>query len=234
MKMIDGPRVPAKSGTARQLAVFCHGYGADGQDLIGLADVLAPLFPDMAFASPNAPDRVPGSPYGYQWFGLQDYDPDLLRRDPVHAAGIYAKMRQVAEPAAPLLDAFLTAELARHGLTDDRLVLIGFSQGTMMALHVGLRRPALAAIVGFSGALLGGSELAGEIRCRPPILLVHGAADPVVPVQALQGALNILGEAGLTAEFHVVPGLQHGIDNSGLQRTVTFLRGVLAQAVIAP
>lgn len=202
---LDGPRHgPAAAGSARALVVFLHGLGADGHDLIELAPLLASLLPDTAFVSPHAPYACDMAPMGRQWFSLQERDPDVL------LAGVAA--------AAPCLDAFLDAELARLGLGDDRLALVGFSQGTMTALHTALRRPKpCAVVVGFSGALLKPEVLGEEILSRPHVLLVHGDADEVVPFQALGQALEALELNGVPVEAYRRPGLGHGIDQEGLQ-----------------
>jgi len=200
---LEGPHHgPAEK--ARALVVFLHGLGADGNDLISLAPLLEPLLPDTAFVSPHAPFPCDMAPMGRQWFSLQDRDPDVLLEG----------VRSVA----PSLNAFLDAELERHGLGDDRLALVGFSQGTMTALHTLLRRPKpCAVIVGFSGALLKPEVLGEEIVSRPPVLLVHGDADPVVPFQALAAAEQALDLNGVPVAAYPRPGLQHGIDQEGLQ-----------------
>ncbi len=228
MTPLDGPRVMPAAGAPDSLVVLLHGYGADGNDLIALADPWKRWLPRTAFVSPNAPEPIPGMPYGRQWFSLAGYDPDQMRRDPRFTAEVYRRMEVGAVKAAGALDAFLDAELARHRLAPDRLALVGFSQGTMMSLHVGLRRKAgLAGIVGFSGALVGGDALAAEIACRPPVLLVHGDADDVVPPTALFGALEGLQKAEVPVRWHICPGLGHGIDPEGLQLAGEFLSLVL-------
>ncbi|MEK9970644.1 MAG: prolyl oligopeptidase family serine peptidase [Ferrovibrio sp.] len=233
---IDGPRLAAASGKARKLVVLVHGYGADGNDLIELGAQWRNILPDAAFAAPHAPGRIPGFPPGMmggrQWFALDAYDPDLLRRDPHHTAGVYATMQRAAEQAAPALEQFLDDELQRYGLGPADLALVGFSQGTMMALHVGLRRdPAPAAILGYSGALLGGAGLQKQLRARPPILLIHGDADEIVPIEAMQAALKLLDAAGIPARHHVSRGLGHGIDGQGLALGGAFLAESFARAI---
>ncbi len=210
MALIDGPRLPARSGKARQLVVFLHGYGADGNDLIGIGRQWAQLLPDAVFASPHAPEPCGGAPMGRQWFGLTFRDPGERWRGVVQAR--------------PALDAFLDAELERHGLTEDKLALVGFSQGTMMALHAGLRRKASpAAIVGYSGTLVGEEHLQAEVTARPPVLLVHGDQDEVIPVQALFHAAQALSQAEIPVEWHMSPGVGHGIDGGGLMHGLSFI-----------
>jgi phospholipase/carboxylesterase len=213
--MIDGPRIPpADGGGAKKLVVFLHGYGADGNDLIDLGRHFAPVLPDTAFVSPHAPDPCAEAPVGRQWFPLAGIEPHRL----------YAGVSR----AAPALDAFLDAELARHRLSDADLALVGFSQGTMMALHVAARRKGAAAgVVGYSGLLAGPERLGGEMTNAVPVLLVHGEADPVIPAMALNAAARALGEAGFPVEWHIRPGLQHGIDPEGLKLGADFLKRVL-------
>ena len=213
---LDGPRLAPASGQApKQLVVLLHGLGADGNDLISLAPYLAQVLPEAAFVSPNAPFPCDMAPFGRQWFSLQERTPEAM------LGGI--------RMSAPILEGFLDAELETAGLTAERLALVGFSQGTMMALHVGLRREvALGAIVGFSGALLAPELLPAEIRSRPPVLLVHGAADEVVPAQALPAAVAALEANQVPVTQELRPGLGHSIDERGLQLAVGFLKEALA------
>src|SRR6185437_2513165 len=212
---LDGPRLEPRSGTAKKLVVFLHGYGADGNDLIELGRVWQPLLPDAAFVSPHAPEPCAGAPMGRQWFELTFRNPDERWR------GVNA--------ARPILDRFLDAELARRNLPDTALALVGFSQGTMMALHVGLRRAKPpAAVVGFSGlfVLPEGAEakaVAPEIKSRPPVLLVQGDQDEVIPVQALLQGTQDLAELEVPAEWHISSGIGHGIDQEGLRHGGEFL-----------
>lgn len=216
MPLLDGPRLaPAYGGPAQRLVVLLHGYGADGNDLLDLGRIWARRLPTAAFVAPNAPERCAMAPVGYQWFPLTFRDPTEFWRG--------------VNQAAPLLDAFLDDELARHGLGDEAMALVGFSQGTMMALHVGpRRRRALAGIVGFSGLLAGADRLAAEVRSRPPVLLVHGAEDDVVPFAYLDPAVSALAAAGLAVEHHRIEDLAHGIDDEGLDLAGRFLERVLA------
>ena len=209
---MDGPRMtPGSGGAPKQLVVFLHGYGADGNDLMSLGQHWRSLLPNAAFVSPHAPEPCAGNPFGgRQWFGLTMSDPQERWRG--------------VEKAGPSLNAYIDQELAAYGLGDDALALVGFSQGTMMALHIGLRRPkTMAAIVGFSGLLVEPNRLKADIKSRPPVLLVHGERDEVIPVQALQQARIALAEAGVPVEWHISPGLPHGIDGDGLDIAGRFL-----------
>jgi len=209
--MLQGPtRPPAGGGTPQSMVIFLHGYGSNGDDLISLADYWRVALPNTVFLSPNAPEICPGAPGGYQWWGLSNLTPGG------RAAG-------VRKPAAAL-SAFIDAQLSAYGLPEARLALVGFSQGTMMALHVGPRRAhALAGIVGYSGMLADADELMTEVVTRPPVLLVHGDADEVLPVASLAKARQGLEAAGLDVVSHVSPRLGHSIDEKGLQLGATFL-----------
>src|SRR5690242_4514907 len=173
---LDGPsRPPLAGGPARRLVILLHGLGADGNDLIGLQQYWGRLLPEAEFISPNAPFPCEMASYGYQWFSVQDRTP----------ASVLAGVRA----AAPSLDAFIDEELQKRDLTAGDAALVGFSQGTMMSLFVGLRRVApFAGILGYSGRLLAPELLASELRSRPPVLLVHGTADPVVPFDSMASA----------------------------------------------
>lgn len=215
---LSGPGYgPAAGGAPKQLVVLLHGRGADGNDLIGLAPMLAAELPDALFLAPDAPQPCDGAPFGRQWFSLIDRTPEKI------AAGVRG--------AAPAIDAFLDHHLARHGLTEENLALFGFSQGAMMALHVGLRRAAApAAVLGYSGMLAAADSLRDEVTARPPVLLVHGEADQVVPHAALAMAETALRDAGVPVEAVSRPGLGHGIDDDGVARAVAALAGAFAGA----
>ena len=215
MADLDGPRLEPRSGAAKQLVVFLHGYGADGNDLIDIGRAWQGLLPDAAFVSPHAPRPCGQAPMGREWFPLTFRDPHE------RWTGVNA--------AAPVLNAFLDAELKRYNLPASKLALVGFSQGTMMALHVALRRPEpIAAIVGYSGMLVVPEDVdpeafAGEIRSRPPVLLVHGDSDQLIPVQALFHAAQGLSALDVPTQWHVSPGVAHGIDQEGLRHGGEFL-----------
>jgi phospholipase/carboxylesterase len=218
MALLSGPRLPPHAGGAvRRLVVLLHGVGADGDDLIGLAPALARRLPHAAFVAPNGPEPCDMAPFGRQWFSLRD------RRE--------AALLACARAAAPALDSFLDAELARHDLADHQLALVGFSQGAMMALHVAPRRRSpVAAVLGFSGALVGGELLAAEAVSRPPVLLIHGDADEVVPVQALFAAVDGLQAAGIAVQWSIREGLPHAIDPESLEHGADFLDAALRDA----
>jgi phospholipase/carboxylesterase len=213
--MIDGPRVAPASATApKSLVILLHGYGSNGDDLISLAPYWRDALPETGFVAPNAPEPCPGAPGGFQWWALTSADRG-------------GRANGVAR-AAPVLDAFIDAELARYGLTEAQLALVGFSQGTMMALHVGPRRPrTLAGIVGYSGMLADEAGLADIPAPRPPILLIHGDADPMISIAAFHQAKAALAGNGFAVESHVSPGLGHSIDPPGLQLGGQFLAKVL-------
>ncbi len=215
MAELNGPRIEPRSGKARQLVVFLHGYGADGNDLIDIGRAWQGLLPDAAFVSPHAPRPCGQAPVGREWFALTFRDPSE------RWIGVQA--------AAPMLNSFLDAELQRRQLPPSALALVGFSQGTMMALHVGLRRGAPpAAIVGYSGMLVVPEDVepdnfAAEIRSKPPVLLIHGDRDELIPVQALFHAAQGLASLDIPAEWHISSGIGHGIDQEGLRQGGEFL-----------
>jgi phospholipase/carboxylesterase len=216
MPELDGPRLePQAGGAARQLVVFLHGYGADGKNLIEIGRAWQPLMPHCAFVSPHAPEPCGQAPSGRQWFPLTFRDPNE------RWIGV--------NKAAPILERFLDAELARRQLPPAALTLVGFSQGTMMALHVGLRRTmAPRAIVGYSGLLVeppeaGADKFMAEIKSRPPVLLIHGDRDDLIPVQALFLAANGLAALGAPVEWHISAGIGHGIDQDGLHYGAEFI-----------
>lgn len=211
-------RRDAASGRARALVVLLHGYGADGADLIGLADPLAPVLPDAVFLAPDAPEPCRVNPMGRQWFPISWID-----------GSPQAEMRAGFLRAADALDAWLTGAMAAEGVAEAHTVLVGFSQGTMMALHVGPRRPApLAGIVGFSGRLAETGPNAAPVLTRPPVLLVHGDQDEVIPAQAMVETREALAADGFAVEWRLSRGMGHGIAPDGLRAAALFMRARLA------
>ncbi|SDI20528.1 alpha/beta hydrolase [Aliiruegeria lutimaris] len=211
---LKSDRKGVAKGAAKQVVVFVHGYGADGADLLGLADPLAPHLPDTAFYSPNAPEKCVGNPFGYQWFPIPWLDGS---REEDAKTSMAASVED--------LNAFLDKVLAEEGLTPDRLALVGFSQGTMMSLHVAPRRDAaIGALVGFSGRLIEPDTLAEEAKVKMPVLLLHGDQDDMVPFASLKEAADTLVAAGFETYAFVMKGTGHGIAPDGLGQAVGFLR----------
>jgi phospholipase/carboxylesterase len=211
-----GRKGPAR-GAAKRVVVLLHGYGADGNDLLGLADPLMPHMPDTAFVAPNAPERCVNNPMGYQWFPIPWLD-GSSEEDATN--GMMA--------SADDLNAFLDQVLEDEGISPLDMVLLGFSQGTMISLHVAPRRAEpVAGIVGFSGRLLGPELLADEAVVKPPVMLIHGDADDVVPPSSLPEAANALTGAGFETYAHVSEGMAHGIAPDGLSIALSFMRDKL-------
>lgn len=210
-------RRAAASGTTKSVIVFLHGYGADGADLLGLADPLSQHLPDTVFLAPDAPERCAGNPFGYQWFPIP-------WMDGADEAAVAASL----QASTSALDAWLDSTLESEGVTPAQMALVGFSQGTMMALHVAPRRAEpVAGIVGFSGRLLAPERLAAETVSRPPVLLVHGDADEIVPPASMPEAEAALKAAGFGVLTRVSEGIGHGIAPDGLSAALGFLREVL-------
>jgi phospholipase/carboxylesterase len=211
---LNGPSVsPLASGAPQQLVIFLHGVGADGNDLIGLAPYFQKMLPSALFVSPDAPFPFDMAPMGRQWFSLNDVSPPTLLKG--------------VRNAAPALNAFIDEKLAECGLDESRLLLVGFSQGTMMALYAGLRRQKqLAGIIGYSGVLAGSHLLSEEIASYPPVLLTHGALDQVLPAQALDDAKKGLEAVGIDVKSHLRSAMGHSIDEECLRLGVTFAANV--------
>lgn len=205
---LTGPELAPESGTVKHVVILLHGVGSNGDDLISLAPMIDQALPDTQFLSPNAPFPFDQAPFGHQWFSLRSRMPhDML-------AG--------AEQAAPLLNTYIEGAKLRFGVDDRDIALVGFSQGTMMALYAGLRRAQpLAAIVGFSGALIGAETLPSSAT---PVCLIHGEQDEVVPYAALAHAKLAMEGKGIAVESHARPMLGHSIDGEGLDAAVAFLR----------
>ena len=212
--MLSGPTVAAQSGTPKQLIVFLHGYGADGGDLIGLAPYFAAVLPDAMFIAPHGPHPTDMG-FGRQWFSLRGWQPGLD-----WPVGAWEEI--VAH--GKMLNAWLDGRLAEIGLLPSQLALIGFSQGTMMSLHCALRREAsIAGVVGYSGALLQPQKLATEMTARPPVMLVHGDADPIVSFAEMAAAKNILQDSGVKVQTKACAGLPHSLSDEGIVAGVRFL-----------
>jgi len=210
---LTGP-VSAPSGKPKQIVILLHGYGSNGDDLIGLVPYWRSHLPDALFLAPNAPEGVPGYPGGYQWWPLRTLS--LQER----AEG--------ARRAGPMIDAYIDAQLEQYGLTEENLALVGFSQGTMMALYAAPRRERqIAGVVAYSGMVTDEAALEAEGRTKPPVLLIHGDMDPVVPFAAFTHAKGVLTRLSYPLETHVSRGVGHSLDGDGIRLGGEFLKRVL-------
>lgn len=217
MTALIGPMLPATSGQADSLVIFLHGYGANGDDLFGLSQPMASQLPNTTFIAPNAPEVCVNNPMGFQWFGIPHMDGTPQSTAQASMANSVA-----------LLNTFLDEVESQTGIPASNTILFGFSQGTMMSLHVGPRRTAqLGGIIGFSGRLLEPERLEAELLTKPPILLVHGDEDPVVPFASMNEAASALSKAGLDVFTHTSKGLGHGIAPEGLDLAMQFIHGHL-------
>jgi len=213
MRKLDAARVGAKSGQADSLVILVHGYGADGADLLGLADPLGAHMPGTVFVAPNAPNRCSGNPMGYEWFPIPWLDGSS---EQAARAGMAASVDD--------LNGFIDETMLAEGVGAGRTILLGFSQGTMMSLHIAPRRARpFAGVVGFSGRLLEPDVLARDTRSRPPVLLVHGDQDDMVPPASLPEAADALTAAGFEVHTHVSKGMGHGIAPDGLGVALQFM-----------
>lgn len=215
---LSGPeQPPAAGGQARQLVVLLHGVGSDGNDLIALAEPWSQLLPHAHFISPHGPAPYDMAPMGRQWFSLKDFSNEALLEGAIGAA--------------PILDAFVDAKLAALGLDDRRLAFVGFSQGTMMSLYVAYRRVhACAAVLGYSGRLIGAERLETELRSRPPAMLIHGEADELIPAVESLLTADALGGQEVLAQWHISAGVGHGVAPDGLEIGGRFLAEMFAAA----
>lgn len=217
-RVLKAGRVEPKSGDARSVVVFLHGYGANGADLLSIGEILGDHLPDTLFLAPDAPERCAGAPFGFQWFPIPWIDGSSEEES-------QAGMARAIDD----LNAFLDGVLVDNDLLPEQMVLFGFSQGTMMSLHVAPRREdEVAGIVAFSGRLLAPELLEDEVVSRPPVLLIHGDMDDVVPPQSLPEAAEALQQAGFKEVYaHIMKGTAHGISNDGLSVALAFMRDKL-------
>jgi phospholipase/carboxylesterase len=215
MATLTGPHLDPKSGApADSLVVLLHGRGSSGDDLIGLGDVLADAFPHTAFHAPHGPQPYEDAPFGYQWYSRANGDSPAER----------------FREAASTVNSFVDELLDKHEIDPSRCVLVGFSQGTMVATYVSLRRRrALGGVVGFSGVLAAADTLTDELANKTPLCLVHGAADRVIPSQRAEEASTLLAKLGVPHQLHILPSLGHSIDGRGLQHAIRFIQGVWGQ-----
>ena len=217
--ILEGPEVPAPSGKTDSILLLLHGVGADGKDLVGLAPLFQGVLPNTLCVSPNAPNAFDMGPAGfgggYQWFSLKDTSPDAM------IAGV--------KKASATLDKYITALLEEYNLPASKLGILGFSQGIMTGLYTALRLPEpVACVAGYSGLVIGDENMPNEVTAKPPVMLVHGAEDDIVPANLLDISKAALEEVGVKADTHLRPGLAHGIDEEGIKMGIAFVQQHLA------
>ena len=213
MKKLDGPHIAPRSGKAKQMVMFLHGYGANGDDLLGIGEEWAEALPDTVFVAPHAPDPCEMGGGGYQWFSIREIDQKAFERE------------KMVETVAPALSAYIDEQLQKWGIAEGKLAVVGFSQGAMMAMYTMPRRKApCAAIIGYSGILLDAAGLKAAGVVKMPVLAIHGDADGIVPPKYLAGVQDGFSEAGFNVETVMRPRLGHGIDQFGLIRGIEFIK----------
>lgn len=201
---------PSSGQPPKQLVVLLHGLGADGQDLFSLAPYIQEVLPEAVVVSPDAPFPCDMAPMGRQWFSLQERSEEAILKG--------------VQSAEPILLKFIQQQLALYGLQEEDLLLLGFSQGTMLSLYTALRMPkAIAGVLAYSGALVAPQLLSEELKSRPPLCLIHGEDDEIVPFLAFNEALAHLQKHAITVEGFSREGLGHGIDPAGLQIGMQFI-----------
>ncbi|MEM6811452.1 MAG: phospholipase [Pseudomonadota bacterium] len=204
---------PLSGDKPKSLVVLLHGYGDSGNGLIALGQYWREALPDTAFHAPHAPQICEINPMGgYQWFSLSEYTPEKLLEGTI--------------AAHPILNEYLDNLLEKYGISADQMVLVGFSQGTMMSLYTGPRfKDKIAGILGYSGALVGAEDL--DKAHKLPIHLIHGEDDSVVPVESYHQAVDILGQNSFNISGYTQSGLEHSIDEEGLQSGLEFINELL-------
>ncbi|MGV8996992.1 MAG: alpha/beta hydrolase [Parvibaculaceae bacterium] len=199
--------------SAEWLVVFLHGYASSGADLMAFADYWQASMPTVAFVAPDGPTQAKDG--GFQWVGKRP--------------GGDPKLYEDAVAVQPVIDAFIEGELVRLGLDASRLAIVGFSQGTLTALHIGVRRAvAPAAVLGYAGGLIGREHLAADITCRPPVMLINGELDELAPVYGMHVSVKALAEAGVVAAGQALPNLAHSVDADALIIGARFLLSAFA------
>jgi phospholipase/carboxylesterase len=208
---------PASGLKPDSIVVLIHGYGANGKDLLALGDSWSDLLPNTLFIAPDGPDKSEVNPFGNQWFGLSDWDPaQKLTKDHV------SRMVREIQELTPSFNRYLDELLQTYGLPPEKLALVGFSQGAMLSLHIGLHRPLCAGVIAYSGAFL---EDIKEVKvAHPPVLLIHGADDQLLSPVFSQVAKGRLESLGVSVALTVLPDLGHGIDERGLSMGGAFLK----------
>lgn len=201
------------------LVILLHGYGANGENLIELANEFQPIIPDAHFIAPNAIEPWEGGfPNSYQWFSLY--------------AGTERSALDSLAPkiknANQILLKFIEKQLQRFNLSYENLILIGFSQGSMMSIYQGLIMPKkIAGIISFSGKVVEPNSVGDKIISKPNICLIHGTEDSVLPFSNFQEAQIILNQHGVPFESHAIEHLDHTIDIRAVRIAQNFIKKIV-------
>lgn len=210
-------QLPARSDQTRSLVVLLHGFGSNGQAMLGLARTLSMALPDTTFLAPDAPDAAPGRPGGRMWFPIPELGGSSAEE---------ADLRLQA--SARLLDAFLDDQLAAYGLPAFAMALFGFSQGAGLAYEVGpRRRDQLAGVIAVAGRMKRKDALAADVRSRPPFLILTGAEDHLLASDETNQAAAALSQARIPAMRVLMAGTGHGFSDVGLAAARDFLKSVI-------
>jgi len=215
MNEISGPfKLPFGKELPQKMVVFLHGVGADGYDLLSLSDEFVEALPPSVFLAPNAPFSYDMFPMGYQWFSLKEYTED--------------KLYEGIKVALPILQNYIEQNLVKYQLNFKDLILIGFSQGAMMAVQLALRLPeACQAVISYSGAIVKPDILAQEIKSKPPIMLFHGDKDQVLPAENLFNADQALEKMGIPARSYLLENVGHSISLEAIEMSQNFLKELI-------
>ena len=207
MRNLEGPAIDKENNT-KFLVFFLHGWGSDGNDLIQIGEMWKNQLPNITFIAPNGPEVCSGNPHGRQWFDI------LNNNDEQSLKGLHNSYLD--------LKAYINSFLKKYNLANDQYFLVGFSQGSMLALYTSLREKLLG-IVGYSGAFLGSPPNSNEIKKNDYILL-HGKNDNIVPIEKMHNAIEKLEPFSNYLEKKIYDNLEHSINEEGLLEGLNFIK----------